>query len=276
MNRPTIPSQEELKALPRWARAAFVARCARRVLPLAKHFWGNVPEHHLQDLDRAVSVAERAAATSAADAAAAADATDAAHRARDASRAVHANRQAIYRDLDFSSDHANNAAVVISCAAESAACLYAPSIDAGVGINDSVGINPDVTTAYSAVFYASRAFILNDAAARGIRSDFDILLTAARDEGWDDRTPVPPEFFGPLWPNGTPLEWPIQSSGDEKIVLEIEIPEGATDEEAAALARHLADRADDFHRARGGHGLKVETVTVFDDTSGSGRKAVAS
>lgn len=33
-NRPLVPTEGEVAALPRWARLAFAARCARRVLPL--------------------------------------------------------------------------------------------------------------------------------------------------------------------------------------------------------------------------------------------------
>jgi hypothetical protein len=35
----TIPSEEEIKQLPRWAIVAYAARCARRVEPLFVFFW---------------------------------------------------------------------------------------------------------------------------------------------------------------------------------------------------------------------------------------------
>lgn len=38
-NPPVLPTEEEIALLPRWARVAFAARCARRVLPLYLHFW---------------------------------------------------------------------------------------------------------------------------------------------------------------------------------------------------------------------------------------------
>src|SRR5438552_2221502 len=44
---PLVPTQEEIEKLPRWARVAFAARCARRVLPAFKHFWPEAPEEHI-------------------------------------------------------------------------------------------------------------------------------------------------------------------------------------------------------------------------------------
>jgi hypothetical protein len=56
----------------------------------------------------------------------------------------------------------------------------------------------------------------------------------------------------------------------EEIVLEVEVPEGASDAEAIAAVVGLADAADDMHRAHGGHGLRVagpqaEGADVLDD-----------
>ncbi len=64
-NDVNLPTTEDIAKLPRCARVAFAARCARRVLPLMSRFWKNAPEHHLKALDRAVSVAEAAAADAA-------------------------------------------------------------------------------------------------------------------------------------------------------------------------------------------------------------------
>src|SRR4051812_9654562 len=36
---PSLPTEEEIAKLPRWARVAFAARCARRVLPFAQVGW---------------------------------------------------------------------------------------------------------------------------------------------------------------------------------------------------------------------------------------------
>lgn len=40
-----------------------------------------------------------------------------------------------------------------------------------------------------------------------IRRDFDRLARLAREQNWTDETPVPPEVFGPMWPNGLAPAW---------------------------------------------------------------------
>ena len=42
---------------------------------------------------------------------------------------------------------------------------------------------------------------------RCIRRDFVRLKRLARKEKWTDDTPVPPEVFGPLWPEGVEPYW---------------------------------------------------------------------
>jgi hypothetical protein len=94
-----------------------------------------------------------------------------------------------------------------------------------------------------------------------IRADFDWLLTVCRDQGYTDATPVPPGAFGPMWPDGPPPGWPGEES-DGEIVMELEVPEGLSDEEVARLASEAARHADAIYRAGGGRGLKVEWVEV--------------
>ncbi|MFN0146596.1 MAG: hypothetical protein ACKVT1_08805, partial [Dehalococcoidia bacterium] len=55
------PSREELVKLPRWARVAFAARCARRVQPLFLKHWPSAPKEHVEALDKAITLAETAA-----------------------------------------------------------------------------------------------------------------------------------------------------------------------------------------------------------------------
>ena len=40
-----------------------------------------------------------------------------------------------------------------------------------------------------------------------IRRDFDRVWRLAQANGWTDDTPVPPEVFGPLWPEGRVPKW---------------------------------------------------------------------
>ncbi|VTR96315.1 unnamed protein product [Gemmata massiliana] len=93
-NRPLVVTREEIAKLPRWARVAFAARCARRVLPIVKKFWKTAPKHHLLALDKAVSVAEQTAAR-----AADADYAAAYAAARAAAAAAAAYADAAYQSL---------------------------------------------------------------------------------------------------------------------------------------------------------------------------------
>ena len=69
-NRTLVPSEAEVAKLPRWASVALVARCARRVLPLAADWLrrnGVAIERDLKIFDHAVCTAEIAAATASGD-----------------------------------------------------------------------------------------------------------------------------------------------------------------------------------------------------------------
>ncbi|MCZ7633848.1 hypothetical protein FBT69_05385 [Synechococcales cyanobacterium CNB] len=57
-----LPTKEYLQALPRWARVAFAARCARRVQPLFAHFRQKAPKEHIEAVDTAITLTERSAA----------------------------------------------------------------------------------------------------------------------------------------------------------------------------------------------------------------------
>ena len=63
MAEATLPTEKEIRQLPRWARVAFAARCARRALPLFVKHWPNAPRHHVEAITNAVEVAESAAGT---------------------------------------------------------------------------------------------------------------------------------------------------------------------------------------------------------------------
>ena len=74
---------------------------------------------------------------------------------------------------------------------------------------------PFSVSAASAAKAASAAFVANTAYASlpnseavTIRADFEKLKQACIEQKWNGKTPVPPEFFGPLWPDGEP-DWKI-------------------------------------------------------------------
>ena len=63
-----------------------------------------------------------------------------------------------------------------------------------------------VDAAGAAQFLANAA---GDATVKASLADYHLLRQAASREGWTDDTPVPPTFFGPLWPEGEPKDWPL-------------------------------------------------------------------
>jgi hypothetical protein len=45
------------------------------------------------------------------------------------------------------------------------------------------------------------------------RRDFEVLKRRARGEEWTDETAVPPDVFGPMWPEGRVPTWARQATG---------------------------------------------------------------
>lgn len=273
--------QARLAQLPLHAIVAFAARCARRVEPLYR-----LPDRtpvalkHTRNVKAAIKIAERFASVSGPsytrDAASAARAADAAHDA--AASAAHAS-------ADAPAVSADKAAFKIAAAVARAAAHAARVVD------EANSANADVVADRAAWQVADRAA---DAAraAEAARSAVDkgsleiiyepdlAALTRLNlgqfPELGDPIDPSESGPLGPLWPDGEPAWYreandevkagssaKTESGGDSELVLKIEVPEDATDEEILSLARDLALRADDLHRALGGRGLKVDTLEIF-------------
>ncbi|MBX9627319.1 MAG: hypothetical protein K2X82_26185 [Gemmataceae bacterium] len=60
-DEPKLPTEEDIARLPRWARVAFAARCARQSLAAFTSDWPTSPEAHTRAVVDAVQTAERAA-----------------------------------------------------------------------------------------------------------------------------------------------------------------------------------------------------------------------
>jgi hypothetical protein len=69
-----------------------------------------------------------------------------------------------------------------------------------------------VTTAEAArvIFETATIDTPLTAQLRCIRRDFVRLKKLARKEKWTDDTPVPPEVFGPMWPEGVAPYWAVE------------------------------------------------------------------
>ena len=178
---------EELQTLPRWARVALTARCARRVQPLFAGDWADAPEGCAESVERAVALSERPTVSEL-------GATDAANAASIAARIAH-------------DAHLGGHSVARAVAS---AAAYA-SLSAGIA-----AIREDVREAQFAVREAARAGgedAVGTALAREVRRDYEALVKAARDGSWDDSGPVPPEFFGKIWSGRKPKGWLVDPSG---------------------------------------------------------------
>jgi hypothetical protein len=262
------PREAELRQLPRLAVVAFAARCARRVLPLFERAKGmREYEKHRSAVEEAVHQAE-AVATGTVEVArvATAAAAAAAATAADAKAAQYAALTAATAANAAEADSAN---VAIHAAATAAVAGSAVSAEATAAANAAVSA---VSAAAISNALAARARITS-VAYRAIRRDYELLL-AWTQQGWEIETFLP-EVFGPIWPEGPPPGWPEeqtlegdQGSGDiGEIVLEIKVPEGATDEEALRVVQMLTDLADRTYRSVGGRGLKVTETNITDEAA---------
>lgn len=177
-----VPTEEELAELPRWARVAFAARCARRVQPLYAHFGDDLSEANLAAVETAIDLSERAAASASIDAGEGEAASNAA-----------------------------DAAVGIATGANAAALTAVAAIDAAmitVTCSDLDDALPAVCLSAISAAAASenRGFV--QATVSAIWLDFDLLRASAERDSLTDDSPVPPDVFGPIWPNGAPEGWP--------------------------------------------------------------------
>jgi hypothetical protein len=184
-------------------------------------------------------MAEKAAADAAADAAA----------ARVAEATADAARVATHASAARAAAHAS------ACAAASARVASARATDFAIA------------QVYAASARAASADKKNrDEVILAIRRDIDHLLKLAKENKWNDNTPVGPEVFGPMWPNGAPPNWPEEKNSEGcELVFEIIAPDNASDAEIKANALKLVELADEYHRSMGGHGLKIETLEMYGD-----------
>jgi hypothetical protein len=63
--------------------------------------------------------------------------------------------------------------------------------------------------------------------------------------------------------DGSFYEDQLSEEREDEIVVEIDIPDEATDAEVVEMVGELVLRADELHRSLGGSGLKVESVEVI-------------
>jgi hypothetical protein len=270
----------DLRLLPRWAVVAFAARCARRVQPGFNFFWTDAPEEYVKGVESAIAQAEQAAAgkhfpaqeptatnvawtaVNAADAAQKAPAVLAARVAAAAADAALAATVAAGR-IPLAPAHTLLPDAAYEAARAAAAGLV-PSVAGGNVLVNSAGEQLISSSGAELVSAGSRGDAAETGA--GVSEDFQRLREASLQESWTDDTPVPPEFFGPMWPEEMRPSWALQDepNGDEELILELELTDNVSDQEALQIAEEAGVLADKLDRAYGGHGLKVKPIEITD------------
>lgn len=257
----TVPTIEEIEQLPRWARVAFAARCARRVEPLYTIDWPEAPAKHIEALDIAITMAEKFAAHTGHSG----KAYEYFMYAEDAARAA---RSAIDAD-----DATNDADAAAFAAAQAA---HAADDDGHYAARHAVD-------AARAAVRAANAADDGGFTVTGIRRDFDFLIKQVRENKCDDGTPVPPSAFGPMWPDGEP-QWlhedrlPSQPTEhaertpSEPISLYFDLNEFSPQE----ITEFLGDLSAVYASLSDGDELVIDDMTVLDTSdalvpSGGGR-----
>lgn len=239
-----LPTEEDIAKLPRLARVAFAARCARRALPLFVKYWPNA-QRHIAAIIRAVEFAELSAAIPTKTALSTAYVADAAGAAQYAASAVETSSD----DAEYTAD-----AVEAADAAADAARVAAASLTTD---SDSVRATSGVAARAAASAASAGVSILS------IAADFGSILTLSR--GWDDDTPVPPSVFGSL-DEAEPE--PVVVSAPELpksfgLAIEVFARETADPEEAANRLVSLYEKLNEFSLLKYGRGLTVEEFEQF-------------
>lgn len=181
MTNHDIPTLDEIASLPRLARIALAARSARRAFRFLEGA-RRISEAHTSVLFQAVALAEEVASGKRSSAAAASSASS------DSSSVAH--------QLAFERPQQPSTGALVADATSAASRAAAPEFE-----NDK-----SLGSSHTAIELACRAAasLSADAAEetkRAIRLDLEMLRRAS--SSWDDSTPVPPGFFGPMWPEGT-------------------------------------------------------------------------
>ena len=214
----------KLNSLPLWATVAFIARCARRCLPLYKDDTAE-PAEQRAAVTQAIRLAEKRASIGGKvgfeDAleidgqffdnydldslnSALSASVQAASNTHDD---LGADNSVIGESGVTATDHIRAILAVTSLAKLAFTTAF------GEEIYVRCAGDPDIPMEFSDLSKRAEAAIGwsvfgNKAVEPYILSDLKQLHSRVASEGWNDQTPVPPTTLGNLWPEGTPAGWP--------------------------------------------------------------------
>lgn len=252
-NPTAAPTIDDIARLPRWARVAFAARCARRATPTMFEHWPTILHPELPPSDTPAHVMKAIEA-----------AECAASKAMKPTSDIHRALYPIVTSKFFGNRSAGIVARVVLSAAQA---IGAAESDVPVGRTDHLyqadGGYTDVPLAFEAVFHSVPTPLSSETNIEyiaSIRRDMEIIRTYCDHLECDDDTPVPPEVFGPLWPEGPPKGWPA----DPTIPSRTELPftlwigEDTSDDVVKAEMSLLFDVFNRYYIARAGDRLTPE------------------
>jgi hypothetical protein len=176
----SLPTEEEISQLPIWAQVALAARCARRVVALFPIGWAG-PATRWRELRRIVTYCEESASI-----------------AHTSNRFVGVT---VGKDDQSGPELPVLVSNVVIAAAGDANFLQYSDVSR---YTDGAGSSFPTVQATAAVL----THVIPVEPLSSIRRDFDNLLRQSEYRHWDNDTPVPPDVFGPLWPEGAPAGWP--------------------------------------------------------------------
>ena len=180
-----VPVDREMRAIPRWARVALAARTLRRVQPLLLVSWPKATRKLQRGVEWAIAEGESAATQG--------------------------------RPTPDLKDAGMAAMNVIGVAARANAVMAYYLVSAASRVSFSAqqlsasGAQVALEQARWAVYHFEEdhdAPGAEMATIEAIWNDFQQLKEASKREKWTDLTTVTPYFFGPMWPNGLPRNWP--------------------------------------------------------------------
>lgn len=128
------------------------------------------------------------------------------------------------------------------------------------GSADSTGRNDTAYAISQVMAFAVASAVHFSSIVPHIRRDFDRLAHLAEVRRWDDNTPVPPDVFGPLWPEGAPKGWPANTDVYARSELMIEAFAGdeAKEKKIEDDLVNLFNALNRYHIARSGKRLTLE------------------
>lgn len=240
-NPPVLPTQEEIEGLPRWARVAFAARCASRVLPLFTQLIPNPNQDDVSTLQNCLFRTIQATRKSHPFGSAWDSATDVMARAD---------------VLD-----AGKVANAIGLAEYSSRCYEYDALRIGLDEADKESIR----AATKAAEFAEQSAASFGSIASAARKDFDHLVIQNELNKWTDNSPVPPEIFGPMWVEGYPRNWPtsVEHSRSTGLCYEVAKQQEVDDGELIRETLNIFNALNEYHISRGGQPLTLSDLQLY-------------